>query len=262
MLDPYKQTRPGRPQMKSRSHYANGCTCVRVSVRVCALCVCVSLSLSLSSRTNAARTDEPSTRLSPAHPKLFHTPHPLSACDCGYISFVESMRWLSDKSTRRGLEKEVMRFEVASDKARHMQHLTRSSKALGDVFAVWGTILCASPKRGNRGECSLCSLIAVMVVYRTCWDMRCTPMLGRDFEFGTCLHLFIQNCFVRAMRLQCGHSMCTAAQQLVGQDMQGQAPKWQLRGEWSRKDKVLIFKLKVRKSIQHSISQETISTMI
>lgn len=59
--------------------------------------------------------------------------------------------------------------------------------------------------------------------------MRCAPMLGRNFECGACLHLFIQNCFARAMRFQCGHSMCSTAQQLVGQDMQGQALKWQLR---------------------------------
>lgn len=107
--------------------------------------------------------------------------------------------------------------------------------------------------------------------------MRCAPKLGRNFECGTCLHLFIQNCFARAMRFQCGHSMCSTAQQLVGQDMQGQALKWQLRlgaifsvnGQQmsARKDKVLVFKFvkfKVRKKQQqqHSISQETISTMM
>ena len=82
--------------------------------------------------------------------------------------------------------------------------------------------------------------------------MRCAEMLGRNFECGTCLHLFIQNCFARAMRFQCGHSMCSTwqqHQQLVGQDMQGQAlttsAGHHLFGEWSmsaRKDKALVFK--------------------
>jgi len=40
-----------------------------------------------------------------------------------------------------------MRLEVTSDKARHMQHLTRSSKALGDVFAGLGNyLICVSQK--------------------------------------------------------------------------------------------------------------------
>ena len=92
-------------------------------------------------------------------------------------------------------------------------------------------------------------------------------MLGRNFECGACLHLFLQNCFARAMRFQCGHSMCSTAQQLVGQDMQGQALKWQLRlgtifsvnGQqmcWF----LSLLSLKFEK--KNSISQETISTMM
>ena len=124
------------------------------------MCVCVCRSY------RDHRPDEPSTLLSPAHPKLFHTPHPahvhnIPQCDSGYQWIhqlrIASRRFLqrfcqwrrpSDKSTRgRGLEKEVMRLEVTSDKARHMQHLTRSSKALGDVFAGLGNyLICVSQK--------------------------------------------------------------------------------------------------------------------
>ena len=49
-----------------------------------------------------------------------------------------------------------MRLEVTSDKARHMQHLTRSSKALGDVFAGLGNYLIFVSQKGKpRGMFTL-----------------------------------------------------------------------------------------------------------